>query len=78
MLSPSKHSDPDQTVLAAATTLLRPLRRKRIVSFDELKESLTAASQSPETLFLPAVNFLYLLGLVEYRPVVDSFEYVGE
>ncbi len=78
MLSPTKHSDPDRTVLAAATTLLRALRKKRIVSFDELKQSLTAGSQSPETLFLPAVNFLYLLGLVEYRPVVDSFEYVGE
>jgi hypothetical protein len=78
MLSPSKHSDPDQTVLAASTTLLRALRKKRIVSFDELKASLMANSQSPETLFLPAVNFIYLVGLVEYRAVVDSFEYVGE
>ncbi len=78
MLNLSKHSDPDQTVLAAATTLLRALRKKRIISFDELKASLGAKSQSPETLFLPAVNFLYLLGLVEYRAVVDSFEYVGE
>lgn len=78
MLSPSKHADPDQTVLAAATTLLRALRKKRIISFDELKASLGVKSQSPETLFLPAVSFLYLLGLVEYRAVVDSFEYVGE
>jgi hypothetical protein len=76
MLRPSKHSDPDQTVLAAATTLLRALRRKRIVSFDELKDSLR--NQSPETLFIPAVNFLYLVGLVEYRHVVDSFEYMGK
>jgi hypothetical protein len=77
MLRPGKHSDPDQTVVAAATTLLRALRRKRMVSFDELKEALERASQSPEALFLPAVNFLFLVGLVEYRPTVDSFEYVG-
>jgi len=48
-----------------------------MVSFDELKEALERASQSPEALFLPAVNFLFLVGLVEYRPTVDSFEYVG-
>lgn len=75
MLRPSKHANPDQTVVAAATTLLKALRKKRIVSFDELKSSL--ATQSPEALFLPAVNFLFLVGLLEYRPVVDSFEYTG-
>jgi hypothetical protein len=28
-------------------------------------------------LFLPTLSFLYLLGLVEYRPKTDSLEYVG-
>ena len=30
-----------------------------------------------DVLFLPAVSFLFLMGLVEYRPKTDSFEYVG-
>jgi hypothetical protein len=30
-----------------------------------------------DVLFLPALNLLYLLGLVEYRPKTDALEYVG-
>lgn len=78
MLRPGKHSDPDQTIIAAATTLLRALRKKQVVPFDELKKALETSSQSPESLFLPALNFLFILGLVEYRALVDSFEYLGE
>ena len=28
-------------------------------------------------LFLPALNFLYLMGLIEYRPKTDAVEYMG-
>jgi hypothetical protein len=77
MLRPHKHSHPDQTVIAASTTLLRDLRRKRIVSYDTLKGTLDTATRSSDVLFLPAVSLLHLLGLIEYRATVDSFEYVG-
>jgi len=30
-----------------------------------------------DVLFLPALNFLYLMGLIDYRPKTDSVEYVG-
>ena len=29
------------------------------------------------SLFLPSLNFLFLLGLVEYHPKTDAIEYVG-
>lgn len=77
MLSPNKHSHPDETVLAAATILLSDLRRNRVASYDELKASLRRSSGHAEFLFTPALSFLFLLGLVEYRPTTDSFEYVG-
>ena len=77
MLRPHKHSHPDQTLVAASTTLLKDLRRNRIVSYDALKWTLDKSSRSSDYLFLPAVSLLHLLGLVEYRPTVDSFEYVG-
>lgn len=78
MLRPSKHSDPDLTVLAASTTLLRELRKKRAVPFDDLKAALGRSSKSAEFLFLPAVSTLFLLGLVDYRPTTDAFEYLGQ
>lgn len=78
MLFPSKHSEPDQTVLAGSTVLLRELRRKRVVGFDELRDSLTStAGTSTDFVFLPAIGLLHLLGLVEYRSTVDAFEYRG-
>ncbi len=78
MLTPNKHSHPDETVLAAATTILREVRRKRAIPYDDLKRKLDKYSRGSEFLFTPAVNLLYVLGLVEYRPTIDSFEYTGK
>jgi hypothetical protein len=78
VLLPSKHSHPDRTIFAAATTLLKELRRRRVVQFDDLTRVLaTSTGPSGEFLFLPAVSFLHILGLVDYLPTVDSFEYRG-
>lgn len=77
MLRPSKHSHPDATVVAAAVAALNALRRKRVLSFDELKDAVEQKTRSTEYLFSPAVSLLFVLGLVEYRPTVDAFEYVG-
>src|SRR4051812_12513496 len=75
MITPSKHSHPDQTVIAAATVVLRQLRKKRAASYDELKQAVEKFSGSSDSLFTPAVSLLFLLGLLEYRPTVDIFEY---
>lgn len=79
MLRPNKHSHPDRTVLAAATVLLRELRKKRVVAFDDLGRSLEPTTgSSASVLFLPAVSLLHLLGLVDYRATTDAFEYRGD
>jgi hypothetical protein len=77
VLLPSKHAHPDATVLAAATVALNALRNKRVLSFDELKSTIEKKTRSADYLFTPAVSVLFLLGLIEYRPTVDAFEYVG-
>lgn len=78
MLLPNKHSHPDQTVLAAATVMLIALRRHRALPYDELKESVARRVEDADYLFMPAASLLHLLGLVEYRPSVDTFEYSGK
>jgi len=78
MLRPNKHSHPDQTVLAAATVLLRELRRYRAVKYGDLKKTLDDRVRGSDYLFTPALSLLHLLGLVEYRPTVDTFEYMGK
>jgi plasmid replication initiation protein len=78
MLRPNKHSHPDRTVVAAATVVLRELRKRRVVGYDDLIASLEkTATTSADVLFLPAVSLLHLLGLVEYQANVDTFEYRG-
>ncbi|WP_354004855.1 ABC-three component system middle component 8 [Ramlibacter albus] len=77
MLRPSKHSHPDRTVVNVALLLLARLRKRRLESYSEMKQFAKKAVAGGDVLFLPALNFLFLLGLVEYRPKTDAIEYVG-
>lgn len=76
MLIPSKNYHPDDTVLAAATQLLIVLRSYRILQYGELRSRMSTRDSS-DYLFTPAIDLLYILGLVEYHPNTDAFEYVG-
>ena len=77
MLRPSKHSHPDRTVVSASLILLARLKTKRLEGYSELKEYLRKRVIGGEVLFLPALSFLYILGLIEYRPKTDGLEYIG-
>jgi hypothetical protein len=78
MLRPSKHAHPDQTVLAVATLALRALKKRRVISYDDLKSAVEKGSPSVEVLFSPAIALLFLLGLLDYQPAADVFEYRGK
>ncbi len=77
MLRPTKHSHPDRTVVNASTLILKNLKTRRVEEYVKLSEMVRKKIDGGESLFLPAVNLLYLLALIEYRPKIDSFEYVG-
>lgn len=77
MLKPTKHSHPDQTVLGVATILLSALKKDRLSKYDRLLALARKQVVGGEVLFLPALNLLYILGLITYRAKTDSFEYSG-
>lgn len=77
-IQPDKYTDPDKSVMYAATLMLKSLRGDRYVDFDKLLSVVKQATGSDYVLFMPAINLLYLLGLVEYHPTNDSFEYTGK
>ena len=77
MLRPSKHSHPDRTVINVSLLLLVRLRARRVEDFDALRKFVKKNVSGGDVLFLPATNLLYLLGLIDYRPKIDAFEYVG-
>ena len=77
MLRPTKHSHPDRTIVNVALLLLTRLKSRRVDEYGVLRKFAKKSVIGGEVLFLPALNFLYLLGLVEYRPKTDAVEYVG-
>ena len=77
MLRPTKHSHPDRTVINVSLLLLSRLKDCRVDEYDVLRKFAKKHVVGGDMLFLPALNFLYLMGLVEYRPKTDAVEYVG-
>ena len=67
MLRPTKHSHPDRTVISVSLLLLVRLKKRRLDDYDSLRKYAKEAVTGGDVLFLPALNFLYLLGLIEYR-----------
>ncbi|OGQ52287.1 MAG: hypothetical protein A3J24_08020 [Deltaproteobacteria bacterium RIFCSPLOWO2_02_FULL_53_8] len=77
MLRPTKHSHPDRTVINVSLLLLARLRDRRVDEYDVLRRYAKKSVTGGDVLFLPALNFLYLMGLIDYRPKTDAVEYVG-
>lgn len=77
MLRPTKHSHPDRTVIHVSLVVLSRLRQRRYEAYGELRQQVRKQVSGGDPLFLPALNFLYVLGLIEYHPKTDAFEYVG-
>ena len=77
MLRPTKHSHPDRTVINVSLLLLARLKTRRVDEYDVLRKFSKKSVTGGDVLFLPALNFLYLMGLIEYLPKTDAIEYVG-
>jgi len=77
MLRPTKHYHPDRTVINVSLLLLARLKMLRLEDYDGLRKHARRTVVGGDVLFLPALNFLYLMGLIEYRPKTDAVEYVG-
>ena len=77
MLKPTKHSDPDRTVMAVSTLMLSRLSKRRIETFDGLRNFVIKKVDGGEFLFLPALSFLFLVGVIDYHPKTDSFEFLN-
>ncbi|WP_349678894.1 ABC-three component system middle component 8 [Psychrobacter sp. UBA3480] len=76
IIRPTKHSHPDKTVIYASFLMLKELKKKRLVPYSKLLTLVKDNITSGEYLFAPALNFLFLLGLVEYQPKTDMLEFI--
>lgn len=77
MITPTKHLDLDRSVLWVSAEALRKLRKRRIISHDELVSFLRdRIGDDGDAVVGPAMSFLFLLGRLTYHPKTDSFEYL--
>ena len=77
MIAPEKHLDLDLCVLRAGAFILSFLRRARVAGVEDLRSRLVAKLGSDgELIFMPTINFLFLIGKIDYHPKADSVEYI--
>ena len=77
MITPDKHLDLNLCVLRAGAELLRFLRRERIASVAKLRERLVSSmGPDADVNFQASINFLFLLGRIDYHPQADRIEYL--
>ncbi|MBK8259981.1 MAG: hypothetical protein IPK80_01425 [Nannocystis sp.] len=77
MLIPTKHDHPDLTLLAVAGALLKPLIRKRSLTYSDARDHLERLHPQAPLMLPLAATFLHGLGLVDYGPATDSFIFRG-
>jgi hypothetical protein len=76
MLTPKKHLNLDVSVLRVSSLMLRELHRHGVVEFEKLRGVVVRrVGPDGELAFLPALNFLFILGKVEYHVKNDTIEY---
>jgi hypothetical protein len=77
MITPEKHLDLNRCVLRAGAEMLSFLKRERVSSFEKVRAKFVKVLGSDaDVLFQPTINFLFLIGRIEYHPAADRFEYI--
>jgi hypothetical protein len=60
-----------------ALLLLGRLKKRRLDNYGDLRAFAKKAITGGDVLYLPALNFLFLMGLIEYHSKTDAVEYLG-
>lgn len=60
-----------------ALVILTKIKAMRVYNYTQLKSHIAKTVDGGDVLFQPALNLLFLLGLIDYRPKTDAFEYTG-
>jgi hypothetical protein len=78
MIKPGKHLNLDVCVLRIAAVVLTHLRRLRVEKFNTLLSLVrNEVGDDGEVWFVAALDFLYLVGRIEYQSQTDTFEFIG-
>lgn len=78
MIKPTKYLNLELSVIRISAKILKILKTNRLMKYDEVLSYLCETiSDEVRHVFLPSVNFLFLLGKLNYHVTTDSLEYIG-
>ncbi|MFC1226665.1 hypothetical protein SAMN04488511_102303 [Pedobacter suwonensis] len=76
MIKPDRHTNPDYSVINISAYILRQLKAQYIIGYDQLLEKVVKGMGEKSRENYPyALNFLYLLGKLQYKEANDTFIY---
>jgi len=76
MIKPDRHTNPDNSAINVSAVILSHLNEFYDITYDELSAKvIKALGKEARENFPYALDFLYLLGKVEYIEQSDSFIY---
>lgn len=79
MIRASKHIDLDKSVLRISAEILKKLMKYRIMGFDDLQTKIyNKFNNDCDIVFNSSLNFLYLLGCIEYHSNTDKIEFINK
>lgn len=77
MLKPNKYMNFPLSVISISSDILMILSKNNTIKYDELvSRVITGKGKKAKEMVLPALNFLYLIGKVEYHNKIDSLEFI--
>jgi len=79
MIRPTKYMDPKSSVLSVSAEILSELLKRNLMSLQELDDLIqNRIDQKANINFTAALNFLYLLGCLDYDTESDVIYYVKD
>jgi len=77
MITPTKHMKLETSVLRVSALIAKEISKRRVQNVETLrKKLLKKLGPDVDMTFLPALNFLFLLGKIKYYPKNDTLEFV--
>jgi hypothetical protein len=78
MIRPDKYIDLDVSVINISSLILKHIRDKKLLSFDDITNYVVKKIGVPaKENIIYALNFLFLIDKIAYHPNIDFFEFVS-
>lgn len=77
MIAPHKYLDLHLSILNLGGLILTIMKETGAMKYSELMEKvMLARGENAKDVFIPTLNFLYLIGKIEYNNCLDTIEFI--